>query len=61
MSAEDVVKCEERYNKSKTVHSIMRHVAEKTEKDLEEINDMIAWPLYGKYGHAYEAFKLSIT
>ncbi|CAD6572400.1 MAG: hypothetical protein CYPHOPRED_004825 [Cyphobasidiales sp. Tagirdzhanova-0007] len=61
VSAEDVVKCEERYNKSKTVHSIMRHVAEKTEKDLEEINDMIAWPLYGKYGHAYEAFKLSIT
>merc|ERR1712093_799577 len=61
VSAEDVVKCEERYNKSKAVHSIMRHVAEKTEKDLEEINDMIAWPLYDKYGHAYEAFKLSIT
>lgn len=61
VSAEDVVKCEERYNKSKAVHSIMRHVAEKTEKDLEEINEMIAWPLYSKFGHAYEAFKLSIT
>lgn len=61
VSAEDVVKCEERYNKSKAVHSIMRHVAEKTEKDLEEINEMIAWPLYDKFGHAYEAFKLSIT
>ena len=39
----------------------MRHVAEKTNKDLEEINAMIAWPLYDKYGHAHEAFKLSIT
>lgn len=27
VSAEDVLKCEERYNKSKTVHSIMRHVS----------------------------------
>lgn len=27
VSPEDVVKCEERYNKSKAVHSIMRHVA----------------------------------
>ena len=61
VSAEDVVKCEERYNKSKAVHSIMRHVAEKTETDLEKVNEMIAWPLYVKYGHAYDAFKLSIT
>lgn len=61
VSAEDVVKCEERYNKSKAVHSIMRHVAEKTETDLEKVNEMIAWPLYEKYGHAYDAFKLSIT
>ena len=29
VSPEDIVKCEERYNKSKMVHSIMRHVAEK--------------------------------
>lgn len=27
VSAEDVLKCEERYNKSKTVHSIMRTVS----------------------------------
>ena len=29
MSAEDIVKCEERYLKSKTVASILRHVASK--------------------------------
>ena len=61
VSAEDVIKCEERYNKSKAVHSIVRHVAEKAGIDMDPVNQMIAWPLYAKYGHAYEAFKLSIT
>lgn len=61
VSADDVVKCEEKFNKSKAVHSIMRHVAERTETDLEKVNEMIAWPLYDKFGHAYDAFKLSIT
>merc|ERR1719198_2804118 len=28
---------------------------------MEQINDTVAWPLYKKYGHAYDAFKLSIT
>lgn len=61
MSAEDVIKCEERYNKSKTVHSIMRTVAEKSGNEIEDVNTIVAWPLYKKYGHAYDAFKLSIS
>lgn len=61
VSAEDVIKCEDKYNKSKTVHTIMRHVAEKTGAEMETVNDLVAWPLYKKYGHAYDAFKLSIT
>lgn len=61
VSAEDVIKCEERYNKSKAVHSIMRHVAEKAGVEMDIVNEMVAWPLYHKYGHAFEAFKLSIT
>ncbi|KAF2719277.1 eukaryotic translation initiation factor 2 subunit alpha [Polychaeton citri CBS 116435] len=61
VSPEDVVKCEERYNKSKMVHSIMRHVAEKTETPIEELYQDIGWPLNKKYGHAVDAFKLSIT
>jgi hypothetical protein len=39
----------------------MRHVSDKTGRDLEELNAMIAWPLYKKYGHAHEAFKIAIT
>lgn len=61
VSPEDIVKCEERYNKSKMVHSIMRHVAEKTNVPLEELYTDIGWPLNKKYGHAVDAFKLSIT
>ena len=61
MSAEDIVKCEERYNKSKMVHSIMRHVAEKTATPIEDLYKAIGWPLNKKYGHAIDAFKLSIT
>jgi translation initiation factor 2 subunit 1 len=61
VNADDVIKCEEKYNKAKSVHSIMRHVAERSNTDLEKMMEMVAWPLYRKYGHAYEAFKLGIT
>ncbi|KAL2333438.1 hypothetical protein Fmac_014651 [Flemingia macrophylla] len=74
VSEEDIQACEERYNKSKLVHSIMRHVAETLNIDLEflfvELNSNgfvqelyihIGWPLYRKYGHAFEAFKIIVT
>ncbi|KAK9280489.1 hypothetical protein L1049_014181 [Liquidambar formosana] len=61
VSEEDILTCEERYNKSKLVHSIMRHVAETMHLDLEDLYIHIGWPLYQKYGHAVEAFKLVVT
>jgi translation initiation factor 2 subunit 1 len=61
VSPEDIVRCEERYNKSKMVNSIMRHVAEKTNTPLETLYQHIGWPLNRKYGHSIDAFKLSIT
>eukprot|EP00899_Mesostigma_viride_P006854 jgi/Mesvir1/1616/Mv05058-RA.1 len=57
VSSDDMAACEERFNNSKLVHSIMRHVAETQTCDLEELYQTIAWPLYRKYGHAVEAFK----
>ncbi|KAJ8440208.1 hypothetical protein Cgig2_023973 [Carnegiea gigantea] len=54
VSEEDIAQCEERYNKSKLVHSIMRHVAETMSMDLEDLYVRIGWPLYRKYGHAFE-------
>ncbi|KAJ6325060.1 hypothetical protein OIU76_012191 [Salix suchowensis] len=61
VSEEDIQTCEERYNKSKLVHSIMRHVAETLGIDLEELYVNIGWPLYRKYGHAFEAFKIMVN
>lgn len=61
VSAEDIVKCDERYNKSKAVHSILRHCAEKFNISLEELYKSIGWPLSRKFGHAYDAFKISIS
>lgn len=61
VSPEDLAKCEEKFNKSKAVHSIMRHVAEKCGSSLEELYVQFGWPLYKQFGHAYDAFKLAIT
>lgn len=58
---EDVVKCEERYNKAKAVHSVLRHAAEVHQKKLEDLYREIGWPLYKKYGHAYDAFKVALS
>ena len=39
----------------------MRHVAEKTKTPIQQLYEKIGWPLNKKYGHANDAFKLSIT
>ncbi|PVU89238.1 hypothetical protein BB559_005175 [Furculomyces boomerangus] len=61
VTPEDAAKCEERYQKSKAVHSIMKNVSTKLNVDLEEMYKSFGWPLYKKYGHAYDAFKLSLS
>eukprot|EP00164_Ancoracysta_twista_P007592 GFYU01010804.1.p1 GENE.GFYU01010804.1~~GFYU01010804.1.p1 ORF type:complete len:316 (-),score=125.05 GFYU01010804.1:719-1666(-) len=61
VSPEDIVKCEEKYNKSKAVHSIMRHVSETQRISLVSLYETFGWALYKKFGHAYEAFKLAIN
>jgi len=61
LEQEDISKCEDRYNRSKVVHGIMRHVAETTLAKLEDLYVQFGWPLYKKYGHAFEAFKLLVA
>merc|ERR1712216_151802 len=61
VSPEDVQKCDERFQRSKAVHSILRHVSEVGHTDMEALYRMTAWPLYEKFGHAYEAFRAAIT
>lgn len=61
VSPDDIIKCEQRYNKAKQVHSIIRNVADATGKTMEELNQMITWPLYKKYGHAFDAFQVAVS
>lgn len=61
VNAEEVAMCEERYNKSKAAHSILRHCAEKFGLPLETLYQSVGWPLSKRFGHVYDAFKLSIT
>ncbi|MCD7456614.1 Eukaryotic translation initiation factor 2A [Datura stramonium] len=75
VSEEDISACEERYNKSKLVHSIMRHVAETMGIDLRialkgkeacstgvmDLYIHVGWPLYRKIWSCFEAFKLVVS
>ena len=60
VSPEDIQKCEEKYNKSKQVHSIMRHVSETCKIRMEELYHLFGWDLYKRFGHAEDAFKLAL-
>eukprot|EP00538_Stauroneis_constricta_P013404 CAMPEP_0119573384 /NCGR_PEP_ID=MMETSP1352-20130426/45098_1 /TAXON_ID=265584 /ORGANISM="Stauroneis constricta, Strain CCMP1120" /LENGTH=336 /DNA_ID=CAMNT_0007623073 /DNA_START=25 /DNA_END=1035 /DNA_ORIENTATION=+ len=61
VSPEDVAACEDRFNKAKAVHGVLRHLAERRKYFLLDLYEKIGWPLYKKYGHAFDAFKLAIS
>mmetsp|Transcript_28861 Transcript_28861/g.66682 ORF Transcript_28861/g.66682 Transcript_28861/m.66682 type:complete len:326 (+) Transcript_28861:60-1037(+) len=61
VSLDDIALHEEKFNKSKAVHSIMRHVAETTGRPLEGLYHRFCWPLYKSHKHAFDAFRLSVS
>lgn len=61
VAPEDVSKIEEKWNKSRTVHSIVRHVAETVGVDMIDLYQRWGWPLYKKYGHAYDGFRMAVN
>jgi len=61
VSPEDVQACEDKFNKSKMVHSIMHQVSMTTGTDLEQLYKDVGWPLYAKHKHAFEAFKIIVV
>jgi len=61
VTPEDVAKCEDNFNKAKAVHGVLRHLAERRKFYLEDLYEKIGWPLYKKYGHAYDAFKIALA
>lgn len=61
VAPEDITKIEEKWNKSRTVHSIVRHVAETVGTDVIHLYERWGWPLYRKYGHAYDGFRMAVN
>lgn len=61
VDAEDAELKEESFAKAKAVHSIMRHVAASNDCDLEDFCTKLSWPLYKKYGNAYDPYKRHIN
>jgi len=61
LTTEDIADCTATFNKAKTVHSIMKHVAERCHIDTIKLYEEFGWTLYRKYGHAYEAFKEAVN
>ena len=61
VAPEDVTKIEEKWNKSRAVHSIVRHVAETVGVDAINLYQRWGWPLYRKYAHAYDGLCQAVS
>ncbi|TRY55835.1 hypothetical protein DNTS_035046 [Danionella cerebrum] len=69
VSPEEAIKCEDKFTKSKTVYSILRHVAEVLEytkdEQLESLYQRAAWVFDEKYKRpgygAYDIFKQAVS
>eukprot|EP01057_Protomagalhaensia_wolfi_P001597 Protomagalhaensia_wolfi_Nauph_80__1596@NODE_1986_length_1255_cov_65_342105_g1554_i0_p1_GENE_NODE_1986_length_1255_cov_65_342105_g1554_i0NODE_1986_length_1255_cov_65_342105_g1554_i0_p1_ORF_typecomplete_len347_score91_92EIF_2_alpha/PF07541_12/2_1e27S1/PF00575_23/6_8e11S1/PF00575_23/8_9e03SDA1/PF05285_12/3_6e03SDA1/PF05285_12/0_00085Astro_capsid_p/PF12226_8/0_095RNA_pol_3_Rpc31/PF11705_8/0_16DNA_pol_phi/PF04931_13/0_2Sigma70_ner/PF04546_13/13Sigma70_ner/PF04546_13/19SURF2/PF05477_11/4_4e03SURF2/PF0 len=60
VAPEDIAATEERYSKSKKVHLTTRQVANHLNMEVEELHKLAIWPLYAKYGHAYEGLREAV-
>lgn len=47
----------ERWEKSKKVHGIMRHVAHQQDRSTEELYELFGWPLADQFKYTYLGFK----
>lgn len=61
VAKEDFEKTADKWSKSRTVHSIMRHVAETVSVDMLDLYQRWGWALYKKYPHAYDGLRLAVN
>lgn len=54
---QDEAECLDKYAKAKTVHSILRAIAEKIKVDIQILYEKIVWPLYKKECQPLNVFK----
>lgn len=54
-----ITQCNKKYYKSKSVHNVMNKLSislSETDYTLKKLYEMVGWPLYEKYEHAYDGF-----
>lgn len=61
VAKEDFDKIADKWSKSRTVHSIVRHVAETVGVDMLELYQRWGWALYKKYPHAYDGLRIAVN
>lgn len=68
VSSEEILKCEDKFARGKTVNSILRHTAEvlkmTSDEEFEDLYERTAWKIdekYKKAGHAYDIFKNCVS
>lgn len=61
VTEEDIAACEEKFNKSMQVHSMLSRVAKTCNTELIKLYKQFGWAMYKKYGHAYDAFKKVVS
>lgn len=57
---EEIGITEEKFSKSKKVFLTVRQVASRLDMAVDDVNRLAIWPLYKKYGHAYDGLKDNI-
>jgi len=55
--ADQLAFAQDKWEKSKTVHAIMRHVAHKANCNTIDLYEKFGWPMADKFGHIYIGFK----
>uniref|UniRef100_A0A7S1KMK2 S1 motif domain-containing protein n=2 Tax=Percolomonas cosmopolitus TaxID=63605 RepID=A0A7S1KMK2_9EUKA len=59
VNEDDQEKCIQKYQKSKAVHGIMLNCAQVLKIPIRECYERVGWPLYRKFGHAFDGLKLA--
>lgn len=58
VAPEDIIKAEDRFNRAKSVHGIVKHVSSRLRVPILNLYQRLAWPLYKSKGHAFDAFQV---
>lgn len=63
VSTDDIIKCQDKWNKTKCVYTIMYDLSNTNTPslDISNLYEKIVWPLDRKYGHTYDAFLMYMS